>query len=92
MWEEPLLYKLCGDGIYKRCSKEDEVHSVLYHGHASTYDGHFGPRKTIAKVLQADFYWPTIFKDAMKFMRACDRCQRTGNIMRRHEMPQSGIL
>jgi len=23
VWEEPLLYKLCGDGIYRRCLLED---------------------------------------------------------------------
>jgi len=71
---------------------EDEVHSVLHHCHASTYDGHFGQDKTLAKVLQARFYWPTFFKDARKFVMTCDRCQTIGNITKRHEMPQSGIL
>jgi len=33
-----------------------EVYSVRHHYHASTYGGHFGPDKTIAKVLQAGFY------------------------------------
>jgi len=27
--EEPFLYKLYGDGIYRRCLLDDEVHSVL---------------------------------------------------------------
>jgi len=46
----------------------------------------------IAKVLQAGFYLSTLFKDARKFVMICDRCQQTGNISKRHEMPQSGIL
>jgi len=46
-----FFFKLCGDGIYKRCLLEDEVHSVLHHYHASTYGVHFGPDKTITKVL-----------------------------------------
>ena len=25
VWEEPLLYKLCGNGVYRRCLPEDEV-------------------------------------------------------------------
>ena len=25
VWEEPLLYKLCGDGVYRRCLPNDEV-------------------------------------------------------------------
>ena len=58
VWEEPLLYKLCGDGICRRCLLEDEVHSILHHYHASTYGVHFGPDQTIIKVLQAGFYCP----------------------------------
>ncbi|XP_021728388.1 uncharacterized protein LOC110695467 [Chenopodium quinoa] len=33
-----------------------------------------------------------MFKDANTFVQACDSCQRTSNISRRHEMPQTGIL
>ena len=92
MWEKPLLHNLCGDGIYKRCLPEDEDHSVLYVYHASTYGGHFGPDNTSAKVLQAGFYWPTLFKDVKKFIITSNGCQRAGNIFKRHEMPQTGIL
>ena len=45
-----------------------------------------------AKVLQLGFYWPTLFKDAQAFVVACDRCQRTGNISKRNEMPLKNIL
>jgi len=50
------IYKLCGDGIYQMSLPKDEVHSVLYHYHVSTYGGYSGPDKTIAKVIQAGFY------------------------------------
>ena len=75
VWEEHFLYKICGDGIYRRCLPENEVCSVLHDWHASTYGSHYGPDKTIVKVLQAGFYWPTLFKDARKFVMTCDRCQ-----------------
>ncbi|KAL4324212.1 hypothetical protein GQ457_11G024820 [Hibiscus cannabinus] len=48
--------------------------------------------QTAAKVLQSGFYWPTLFKDAHNFYKACDRCQRTRNISRRNEMPLQCIL
>ena len=92
VWEEPLLYKLCGDGVYRRCLPNDEVQSVLHHCHATTYGGHFGAEKTVAKVLQAGFYWPTMFQDTRRYVVTCDRCQRSGNISKRDEMPQQGIL
>ncbi|XP_014524488.1 uncharacterized protein LOC106780697 [Vigna radiata var. radiata] len=54
--------------------------------------GHYNGEHTTAKVLQAEFYWPTLFKDAHNHARSCDKCQRTGAISRRHEMPLQGIL
>ena len=92
VWEEPFLYKICRDGLSRRCLPEDEVRSVLHHCHASTYGGHYGPDKTIAKELQAGLYWPTLFKDARNFVMSCDRCKRIRNMSKRHEMPQRGIL
>ena len=75
VWEEPLLCKVYRDGVYRRCLLEDEDPSVLHHCHVSTYVGNFGPNKTIAKVLQVSFYWPTLFKDAKTFIMSRDRCQ-----------------
>ncbi|KAL4347969.1 hypothetical protein GQ457_17G008410 [Hibiscus cannabinus] len=48
--------------------------------------------RTTAKVLQSGFYWPTLHKDAQLFCQQCDRCQRTGNISKRNEMPLQNIL
>jgi len=49
--------------------------------------GHFGAIKTVAKVLQSGFYWPTLFKDAYAHVKACDACQRMKNLSKRNEMP-----
>ena len=92
VWEEPLLYNLCRDGIDGRCLFEDEVHSALHYCYASTYGGPFRLDRIITKVLQVGFYWPTFFKDARKFIMSRDWCQRTRNISKRHEISQSGIL
>ncbi|XP_019100879.1 PREDICTED: uncharacterized protein K02A2.6-like [Camelina sativa] len=46
----------------------------------------------MSKVLQAGFWWPTMFKDANEFVSRCDACQRKGQISKRHEMPQNFIL
>ena len=91
-WEEPFLFKVGIDGIFRRCVPHEEVHSILFHCHSSAYGGHASSSKTAAKVLQSGFFWPTIFKDAHSFVLSCDQCQRTGNITRRSEMPQQPIL
>ena len=91
-WEEPLLYKRCGDGLIRRCIPQDEVHDVLKHCHSLDVGGHFGASKTTSKVLQFSFWWLTLFKDARKFVLQCDRCHRMGNLFKKHEMPLKGIL
>ena len=91
-WDEPYLYKVGIDGIFRRCVPYEEVPSILFHCHSSAYGGHASSSKTAAKVLQAGFFWPTIFKDAHAFVLSCDQCQRTGNISKRNEMPQQPIL
>ena len=54
--------------------------------------GYFSSSKIASKVLQSSFWWPILFKDARDFVLTCDRCQRMGNISRKHEMPLNGIF
>ncbi|KAJ9555511.1 hypothetical protein OSB04_010125 [Centaurea solstitialis] len=91
-WDDPHLYRSCSDSIIRRCVPIEETDSILAHCHTLPCGGHAGSGKTVAKVLQSGFYWPTLFRDADTFVRKCDRCLRTGNISRRHEMPLNYIL
>ncbi|PIN02788.1 DNA-directed DNA polymerase [Handroanthus impetiginosus] len=91
-WDDPFLFKQCYDNILRRCVPKVEMNDVLEQCHASPYGGHFQGDKTAAKILQSGFYWPNLFKDAHSFVANCDRCQRTGNISRTHEMPLNTIL
>ncbi|XP_073041944.1 uncharacterized protein [Primulina eburnea] len=42
--------------------------------------GHFGASKTATKILQAGFYWPTLFKDAHTYVLNCNECQRVDSL------------
>ena len=91
-WEEPILYRHCADQVIRRCVPEDEMHSILNHCHTLPCGGHFGGQRTEANVLQSGFYWPSLFKDAHRFVSTCDKCQRMGNISRKDEPPMHPIL
>lgn len=56
------------------------------------YEGHFGGIRTAAKVLQSDYFWPSLFKDVNELAKAYDRCQRVENISMRKEMSFTNIL
>ena len=49
-------------------------------------------KKTIDKILQASFYWPSLFKDCFEFFKTCARCQQLGGITKRNMMPLTLIL
>ncbi|XP_048604755.1 uncharacterized protein LOC125582220 [Brassica napus] len=91
-WDEPYLYILCKDQLYRRVVANEEIDGILAQCHGSSYGGHFATFKTVAKVLQAGFWWPHMFKDTQDFVSKCDSCQRRGNITKRNEMPQNPIL
>ncbi|CAN6552287.1 unnamed protein product [Malus baccata var. baccata] len=92
VWDDPYLWKYCSDQIIRRCVHDSEIQSILNFCHTYACGGHFGTQRTARKVLECGFYWPTIFKDSRTFCIACDRCQRTGNIGPKDQMPQSPIF
>nr|GEW29984.1 reverse transcriptase domain-containing protein [Tanacetum cinerariifolium] len=64
---------------------------ILEACHNGPTGGHHGANLTAKKVFDADFFWPTIYKDAHEFFKNCDSCQRQGKISQRDEMPQNTI-
>ena len=91
LWEDPFLYKICGDRLIRKCVPEIEMLKSLSHCHDSAYSGHFGATKNTTKVLESGFFRPTLFNNAKEYIEHCDRCQRHGNISKRNEMPLTSI-
>nr|URM60731.1 ZF-HD family protein [Gymnema sylvestre] len=92
VWDDPYLWRICSDQIIRRCIPDYEFSSVLRFCHTLACGGHFGPQRTARKVLDSGLYWPTLFRDAYDYCKSCERCQHTGNISRRNEMPQQSLL
>ncbi|GJT77563.1 reverse transcriptase domain-containing protein [Tanacetum coccineum] len=63
-WEEPYFFKVCYDGIIRRCVSGSETRTILDQCHHGPTGGHYGPNVTAKKVLDSGFYWPTIIKEA----------------------------
>ncbi|CAH9114515.1 unnamed protein product [Cuscuta epithymum] len=91
-WEEPYLFRICADQVVRRCVPLSEGVEILKHCHSGPTGGHYSFNRTARKVLECGFFWPTLFKDALTFVQECDRCQRTGPVTKRDEMPQNFIL
>ena len=68
LWEDPFLYKIYGNGLIRRCVPEGEILKILSHCHDSAYGGHFEATKIATKVLESEFYWLFLFKDAKEYV------------------------
>ena len=86
------MFKYCADQIIRKCVPEGEQPGILSYCHDSASGGHFASQKIAMKVLQAGFYWTSLFKDVYTMCKQYDKCQRFGKISHRHMMPLNPIL
>jgi hypothetical protein len=86
-WIGGYLFNTGADQEIRRCVREDEVYDILKACHDGPCGGHFADKRTSYKIVRMGYYWPSIFKDAKKYVKACDSCQRVGQPNNRDEMP-----
>ncbi|XP_070057474.1 uncharacterized protein [Nicotiana tomentosiformis] len=53
-WDEPYFFKICNDGVIRRCVLEEEQLCILQACHSSPYGGYHGGARTATKVLTVD--------------------------------------
>jgi len=92
VWDNPCLFKYCSDQVLRRCIPNHEVRSVISFCHNQACGGHFSGRKTVAKILQCGFHWPTLFKEAFEYCKSYPRCQQLGGMSRKDMMPLNPII
>ncbi|GJY38288.1 reverse transcriptase domain-containing protein [Tanacetum coccineum] len=90
-WDDPYLFCICADQIIRRCVHGQEANDILKACHEGPTGGHHSANLTAQKVFDADFFWPTIYRDAHAMIKSCDTCQRHAKISQRDEMPQNAI-
>jgi hypothetical protein len=86
-WIKGYLFKLGPDHVLRRCIREDETYDILHACHNTPPGVHYSSKKTIYKILQAGYFWPTLHKDAHQYVSHCDECQRMGQPTKRDELP-----
>lgn len=79
-WIEGDLYCTGPYVIMRRYVLEDEMYDVLKACRSEPCVGifFFFDKRIYYKVLHVGYYWPTLFKDAKKFVTSYDACQRMG--------------
>ena len=49
--------------------------------HEGVYGNHSKSRSLVHKLIRVGYYWPTVQKDAIAYVKACDKCQRFSNLI-----------
>ena len=66
------------DGVFLRCLEQEDAKKFVAKLHDGPTGGHFSGDTTAHNIIQAGYYWPTLFKDVHAHARKCDTCQRSG--------------
>jgi hypothetical protein len=68
-WKDPL-------GVLLKCMNPQEANRIMFEFHSGLCGGHHFWKATAHKILKARYYWPTVFTDVCRRVRACTKCQR----------------
>ena len=68
LWDDSYLYRVCADGLLRRCVPTAEGMRIIEKCHAAPYGGHYGVYRTQAKIWQSGFFWPTMYEDTKYFI------------------------
>ena len=73
---DEVIYKKSFTLPYLRCLGPDEVEYALREIHKGIRGQHMGSRSLAHKAFRQGYYWLAMKKDAVDFVKKCDRCQR----------------
>jgi hypothetical protein len=68
LWDDPYLYRICSDGLLRRCVPTAEGVQIIEKCHAALYGGHYGAFRTQAKIWQCRFLWTMMYEDSKEFI------------------------
>jgi hypothetical protein len=69
-----ILYKMGHDNKLKRCLPTIEALKVMKELQEGIVRGHFAIEITNKKMLDARYWWPTMYKNVHDFYKSCDAC------------------
>jgi ribonuclease HI len=84
-WKDPL-------GVFLRCLDPQEAQKVTFDFHSGLCGGHHFWKTTAHKILRAGYYWPTLFPDVCREIRACTKCQKFSGKQQLKSLPLKPIV
>lgn len=80
--QEGVLYRRGFSNPLLRCVAGRKAKEILSNIHQGSCGDHTGGQTLAKKILRYGYFWPTLNKDALDFVKKCDRCQKFAKIFR----------
>ncbi|XP_074277860.1 uncharacterized protein LOC141601469 [Silene latifolia] len=71
-----ILFRKALAGPYLRCLSIQEAQAVMCDIHSGDCGNNTGGRSLSNKTLRQGYFWPTMRKDAIYYVKKCEECQR----------------
>ena len=74
--KDQKLYKQSFLGPYLLCVRPEALELLLEELHEGICGSHIGGRSLAHRVITQGYRWPNMQKEALKYTKKCDQCQR----------------
>ena len=86
-------YTLIGGELFRRgfskpllkCITREKADYVMQEIHQGICGYHSGPKTMAARILRADYYWPTMEEDCTAYVKKCVQCQKHSPVTHIHQ-------
>ena len=82
--ESGILFRKGFHGDPLRCLSLSESQTLMKEAHSGECGEHQGKKRLYQMLLTLGYYWPTIKRDIVDFVRACHTCQMQANLIHTH--------
>ena len=76
------LYQQGKDSRLRQVISDSQAQMILQELHKGNSDGHFSQDITVRKVLDARYWWPTLYKNTYQYCQTCHECQKTRGLLK----------
>ncbi|XP_057435810.1 uncharacterized protein LOC130728374 [Lotus japonicus] len=80
---EASFYTVVDGELYRRgimspmlkCVDTKNANGIMAEVHEGVCSSHIGGKSLAVKIVRAGFYWPTMKKDCLEYVKKCEKCQ-----------------
>ncbi|CAL8991156.1 unnamed protein product, partial [Prunus brigantina] len=86
IYYKEILYRRSFEGLFLRCLGEEDASKAMKEAHSGFCGAHQSGPKLHFQIKRMGYYWPTMVKDCMDYVKKCQACQFHANFI--HQPPE----